>query len=94
MLQHLVYVCAQSLSCVCFATTWTVAHKAPMSMGLFRQEYWSELPFLPPGDLPHLGIKPMFPMAPTLAGIFSTTEPPGKTLVVSYCGFNLHLSDD
>ena len=89
-----VCVCTQSLSCVYFATTRTVAHQAPMSMGLFRQEYWSELPFPPPGDLPHPGVEPMFPVAPTLAGGFSTTEPPGKPLAVSYCGFNLHLSDD
>ena len=41
------------LSCVQpFATPWTVAGQAPLSMGLSRQEYWSELPFPPPGDLP------------------------------------------
>ena len=33
-----------------FATLWTVAHQAPLSMGLFGQEYWSGLPFLYPGD--------------------------------------------
>ena len=43
-----VCVCTQSLSCVYFATTRTVAHQAPMSMGLFRQEYWSGLPFISP----------------------------------------------
>ena len=37
---------------------WTVAHKAALSMGFPRQEYWSGLPCLPPGDLPDLGIKP------------------------------------
>ena len=31
---------------------WTVACQAPLSMGLFRQEYWSGLPFPSPGDLP------------------------------------------
>ena len=48
-------VCA----CVCmlsrvlfFATTWTVALQAPPSMGFPRREYWSDLPFLSPGDLP------------------------------------------
>ena len=65
-----------------------------MSMVLFRQEYWSDLSFPPPGDLPHPGVEPVFPVAPTLAGGFSTTEPPRKNFVVSYCGFNLHLSDD
>ena len=37
-------------------TPWTVAHQAPLSMGLSRQEYWSGLPCPPPGDLPHPGI--------------------------------------
>ena len=35
-----------------FATLWTVAHLAPLSMELSRQEYQSRLPFLTPGDLP------------------------------------------
>ena len=38
-----------------FATSWTVALQAPLSMGLSRQEYWSELPCPPPGDLPTQG---------------------------------------
>ena len=43
----------QSLSCVrLFATPWTVVFQAPLSMGFSRQEYWSELPYSPPGDLP------------------------------------------
>ena len=41
-----------------FRTLWTVAHQAPLSMGFPRQEYWSGLPFLSPGDLPHPEIKP------------------------------------
>ena len=41
-----------------FATTWTVARQAPLSMGFARQGYWSGLPFPPPGDLPNPGIKP------------------------------------
>ena len=36
-----------------FVTPWTVAPQAPLSMGFSRQEYWSGLPFPPPGDLPH-----------------------------------------
>ena len=35
-----------------FATPWTVAHQAPVSMGFSRQEYWSGLPFPTPGDPP------------------------------------------
>ena len=41
-----------------FATPWTVACWAPLSKGFSRQEYWSGLPCLPPGDLPHPGIEP------------------------------------
>ena len=60
-------VCAQSLSRVwVFATQWTVAHQAPLSMGFSRQEYWSRLRFLPPGDLPNPGIKPTSPASPAL----------------------------
>ena len=48
--------------CVCshgvFATPWTVAHQAPLSMGFPRQEYKSGLPFPSSGDLPYPGIKP------------------------------------
>ena len=41
-----------------FATPWTVAYQAPPAMGFSRQEYWSGLPFLSPGDLPDPGIDP------------------------------------
>ena len=41
-----------------FAMLWTVAHQAPLSMGLSQQEYWSGLPFPPPGNLPNPGIEP------------------------------------
>ena len=44
-----------------FSTPWTVAHQAPLSMGFPRQEYWSGLPFLSPGDLPDPRIKPVSP---------------------------------
>ena len=44
-----------------FATLWTVAHQAPLSMGFFRQEYWSGLSFPSPGDLPNPGIEPRSP---------------------------------
>ena len=49
--------CAEELSCVqLFVTLWTVACQAHLSMEFFRQEYWSGLPFPPPGDLPNPGI--------------------------------------
>ena len=44
-----------------FATPWTVAHQAPLSMGFSRQEHWSGLPFPSPGDLPDPGITPGSP---------------------------------
>ena len=42
-----------------------VAHSAPLSMGLYRQEHWSGLPFPFPGDLPDPGIEPPPPPCPT-----------------------------
>ena len=54
------YVCAcsgVSVMCDFFATLWTVDCQAPLSMGFSRQEYWSGLPFLPPGNLPNLVIE-------------------------------------
>ena len=39
----------------------TVASQMPLSMGFFRHEYWSELLFPPPGDLPDPGIEPGSP---------------------------------
>ena len=44
-----------------FATLWTVAHQAPLSMGFSRQEYWHGLPFPSPGDLPDSGTKSASP---------------------------------
>ena len=43
-------------------------------MGFFRQEYWSGLPFPPPGDLPNPGIEPVSFKSPALAGGFFTTN--------------------
>ena len=59
-------------------TPQTVAHQALLSMKFSRQEYWSGLPFPPPGDLPHPGMEPTSLVSPVLAGGFFTTEPPGK----------------
>ena len=44
-----------------FLTLWIEGHQAPLSMGFFRQEYWSGLPSPPAGDLPDPGIKTMSP---------------------------------
>ena len=56
-------------------TPWAVAHQAPLSRGFPRQEYWSGLLFIPPGDLPDSGVEPASPL---LADGLFTTEPPGK----------------
>ena len=62
-------VCAQSLRHAwLFATPWTVAHQAPLSVGFSGQEQWSRLPFPSPGDLPDPGIEPASPVSLTLAG--------------------------
>ena len=61
-----------------FATLWTVAHQAPLSIGFPRQEYWSGLPFHPPRDLPDPGIETMSFVSPALAGGFFTMEAPEK----------------
>ena len=53
-------------------TLWTEAQQAPLSVGFSRQEYWSGLPFPPPGDLPDPEIKPTSPNSPALAGRFFT----------------------
>ena len=61
-----------------FATLWTVAHEAPLSMGFSRHEYWSELPFPSPGDLPNSGIEPE---SPALQVDALPSELPGKPLI-------------
>ena len=68
-----------------FATPGTIAHEAPLSMEFSRQEYWSGLPFSPPGDLPDPGIKPGSLMSPVLAGGFFTT---GATWEAQCNGWN------
>ena len=68
------FVKVQSLSRVqLFATPWTVACQAPLSMEFSRQEYWSGLPFPTPWDIPDPGIEPA---SPALAGGFFATKPP------------------
>ena len=69
-------------SCVqLFATPWTIARQASLSVGFPRQEYWSELPFPPPGDLPDPGICLVSLSFPELADGFFTTS---ATWEVSY----------
>ena len=52
-------MCAQFFGRVqLFATSWTVAHQAFLSMEFIRQEYWSGLPFPTPGNLHNPGTEP------------------------------------
>ena len=53
---------------------------APLTMEFYRQEYWTELPFPPKGNLSDPGIKPKSLGSPALPGRFLTTGPPGKSL--------------
>ena len=57
-----------------FATPWTIAGLAPLSMEFSRPEYWNGLPCPPPGDLPNSGIEPRSHTRPALAGRFFTTS--------------------
>ena len=85
-------MCAQSLSRVQLCETpWTAAHQSPLSVGFSRQEYWSGLPLLPPGDLPDPRIEPVSSVSPVLAGKSFTTEPPGKP---HYIGDRVDLRTD
>ena len=66
-----VYLVTQSCLTLWDTMDTVVAHQSPLSMGFFRQEYWSGLPCPLPGDLPDPGIKPVFLM---LASVFFTTS--------------------
>ena len=74
--RHL-HCCAKSLGRVwLFATPWTVASQAPLSMKFSRQEYWSGVPFPPPGDLPNPGMEPG---SPALQADSLSAALPGQT---------------
>ena len=53
--------CCCSVMFNSFATSWSIAHQAPLCMGFFQQEHWSGLPCPPPEDLPDPGIEPISP---------------------------------
>ena len=63
-----------------FATLWTVAHQAPLSMGFSRQEYFSGLPCPPPGNLPNPGMKLESPVSLALQVDSLPAKPTGKPL--------------
>ena len=80
LLSFAISVCSIAQSCLTLHDPWTVARQGRLSLGFSRQEYWSGLPFPPPGDLPDPGIEPRYP---PLQADALTSEPPGK-LFFSY----------
>ena len=66
-----VCVCVCAESCPMLSNPMDCTPQAPLSIGFSRQEYWSGLPFPPPGDLPYPGIKPLS----SVLGGFFITEP-------------------
>ena len=70
---------ASCFSCVwLFATLCTIARQAPLSMGFSRQGYWGGLPCPPPGDLPNLGIEPVFFTAGRFFTLWAIWEAPSQ----------------
>ena len=77
---------AKSLSHVqLFATLWTVACQTPMSMGFFRQEYWSGLPFSSCRGSSWPRIEPASPVSPALQANSSPAGPSGKPAYTVHC---------
>ena len=76
---YLIYICSclGNKSCLTLLLS-HVAHKVPLSMGLFRQKHWSQLPFPSPKELSDPGIQFACPMSPALQVDSLPTEPPGK----------------
>ena len=60
-------MCSTAQSCLTLFDPWTVACRAPLSVGFSQQEYWSGLPCPPPGDLPDPGIELASLVSPALA---------------------------
>ena len=86
-----VCVCVKSFSYVwLFATLWTVACQATLSMGFSRQEYWTGLPCSPPGDLPNPGIKSMSLKSLALPGRFFTTSATWEATPITRHSILLH----
>ena len=71
-----------------FMTQWAVARQAPLSLGVSRQEYWRELPCLPPGHLPDPGMETTSLMSPHCRPDSLPSEPPGKPEVCISMLFN------
>ena len=84
---YIVYMCVYVCSFVSHSLwpPWTIACQAPLSIEFSSQEYCSELPCPPPGDLPNPGIEPTNPESFALAGGFFTAVPPEKPIYIHVC---------
>ena len=84
------YVCTVLYSVASVVIPSTIAHQAPPSVGFSRQEYWSGLPFPPPGDLPDLGIEPTAPASLALQAdsllLSHQGSPDIRKLMADSCG--------
>ena len=83
-------MCPTLLSCISWvrlsATLWTITHQAPLLMGILpRQEYWSELPSPPPGDLLNPGIKSW---SPTLQTDSLPSDPQGSPRILGWVAYS------
>ena len=95
-----VCVCVRERACVwLFSTPWIVAHQAPLSMGFFRREYRSGLPFPPPGGLPDGRTEPESPACVSCIGrqipyLLSHLGSPGQSqgLLNLICQWTPYLS--
>ena len=77
-----------------FATTWTIARQASLSMGFPRQEYWSGLPFPSAGDLPNPGIKRVSPAWQVDSLPLSHLgSPPSPSVYGSLFNLQLHIAE-
>ena len=81
LMDNIIPVCYVLSHVQLFATPWTLACQAPLSLGFPRQESWSGLPFPSPGNLPNPGIEPV---SPALAGRFFTTALLGKSWKIQF----------
>ena len=89
----LVFLCEILSHVQLFASPWTAAYQAPLSMGFSRQQYWSGLPFSSPRDLTDPGIEPGSPALQTDA---LPSEPPGKSsiyILLLYLILNLFIEE-
>ena len=85
-IKHRITMCGDLVtkSCLTLATPWTVTHQTPLFIGFARQEYWSELPFPSPEDLPNPGIEPGSPL------VFISFTLKCREMTLYYCNFWIH----